>query len=981
MSVIFKSIASNNNFIITNCTTKNNMAIWGGGILIYFLDLAQNNSISVKDIKCINNSVPLRTTTGAGGMKLHFFQQVDSPNNIVNITDCLFKSNYAYFGGGTALTTEHEKQGLVETSGVTFTHCTWQNNRAHIGSAVDVSSYTDKPVGIFVIPVFKNCSFVENSNEKNGNVIGLGTFHSDVVSFTVEEHNYFIGNHGTALIVVHAVVEVKENALIEFIGNHGYRGGAMALLGNTWLNMHSNTSVLFIENSADDNGGAIYYNSAGIRYLNSRKCFIRYHDYSSPPNKWNTSFKFINNTSQNPGHAIYCTTLLTCSRNNISIITSPEALNETFHWNDTFTYNVYDINTIATDPANVEIDTEKLEVAPGQLYNLSNLSISDDLDVTRKTVLFAHIDNNSDVNVPSTSTYISDNHVKILGSPGKSFQLDFNSITTRVLSFSINVTLTKCPPGFHFPTETENSSLSECRCSASDEKEKYKYIPSCKRTTLQAFLQPQYWAGYIQNDTVLVTGKCPSGYCYSNGNENLPLPTEANDTKLNELICSPKNREGVLCGRCKQGYHIYRNTKDFKCGKCSIKYAPAFVLQIIAVYVPLTLFLATIMLLDINLASGPLNTFVFFSQMLPSLDLYAGGEIPIDDAAKPFVEFYQFCYGVFNLEYFESIDGVSVWCTFEYDSALTEVLHGYIVAFWPLVIISMVWLVIFISDHCNCGIERNVVWCIANCLRQLYRRMNPNGISLSKSFFRGLVTFILLSYTKFTLVTLTLLKPAYLNGPGGDTRDVVASFDGTKPFFGDEHLYYAIPATFVLVFIVLLPLILFATYPYMCNCLGIQTHKMMYFFDTLNVAFKNEHRLHYFALLYFVYRIVLVAIFTFSTEVQEQYIVQQIFTSLVLILHVIAQPYKENKHNIVDICLLALIPTVISISFFQLFRVTNSDGVSHYTMVIQIILLYIPLIYLVVIIVHTLYQWFRRRCRGYEDIDDFELLDSMSSHE
>ena len=166
--------------------------------------------------------------------------------------------------------------------------------------------------------------------------------------------------------------------------------------------------------------------------------------------------------------------------------------------------------------------------------------------------------------------------------------------------------------------------------------------------------------GYIQNDTMLVTGKCPSGYCYSNGNENLPLPTEANDTKLNELICSPKNREGVLCGRCKQGYHIYHNTKYFKCGKCSIKYAPVFVLQIIAVYVPLTLFLATIMLLDINLASGPLNTFVFFSQMLPSLDLYAGGEIPIDNAAKPFVEFYQFCYGIFNLEYFESIDGVSV---------------------------------------------------------------------------------------------------------------------------------------------------------------------------------------------------------------------------------------------------------------------------------------------------------------------------------
>ena len=216
-------------------------------------------------------------------------------------------------------------------------------------------------------------------------------------------------------------------------------------------------------------------------------------------------------------------------------------------------------------------------------------------------------DNNSAVNISSTSTYISDN-VEILGTPGESSKLDFNSITTRVLSFSINATLSRCPPGF-YPKETQNTSLSECRCSAYDKNEMYKHIPHCERTTLQALLQPQYRAGYIKNHSVLVTAKCPSGYCYSNGNNNLPLPTEANDTKLNELICSPNNREGVLCGRCKPGYYIYRNTKDYKCGKCSIKYGVA--LQILVTYVPLTVFLLAIILLDIILASGPLNTFVF----------------------------------------------------------------------------------------------------------------------------------------------------------------------------------------------------------------------------------------------------------------------------------------------------------------------------------------------------------------------------------
>ena len=392
LSMLFKGNVTNNTFIITNCTAKNNMAIWGRGMLVYFLDSARNNNVTIKEVIFVNNSIPDRTKTGAGGLKIHYFPQVDSPTNTINVMDCTFESNFAYFGGGTALTTEHERQGLTASNGITFTCCTWQNNEAHIGSAIDLSSYTDKPVGVFVSPVFNNCSFIESSNEKIVNITGQGTFHSDVVSFTIEDDNYFTGNHGTALILVHAVVEIIENALVMFTYNHGYRGGPMALLGNTWLNMHHNSAVRFMNNSADDRGGAIYYNFAGIRYLNSQKCFIRYYDYRVSPDKWNTSFIFINNTSQNPGHAIYCTTLLTCSRNDTSIIASPEVMKETFQWNNTFTYTVDDNNTIATDPAYVDISIEELKVAPGQLYHL-DLTIHDDLDVPCKTVLFAHIDN------------------------------------------------------------------------------------------------------------------------------------------------------------------------------------------------------------------------------------------------------------------------------------------------------------------------------------------------------------------------------------------------------------------------------------------------------------------------------------------------------------------------------------------------------------------------------------------------------------
>ena len=761
--------------------------------------------------------------------------------------------------------------------------------------------------------------------------------------------NYFVENNSTALSALDALVDFKDNSSAVFYHNRGLRGGAVAVLGSTVLRVFPHTKLLFEENMATDKGGAIYFVSLGVRdVINIRKCFIQYYDYTISLFEWDTNFTFINNISPNPGHAIYCTTIILCSRIYISnsFVTLPEALNQTFHWNGTFTYTNDDDDTIATDPAFTEVTMDTVSFAPGQLYNL-NLSITDDVGVSHQTVLFAHSPNDSIVQVANTSTYISTNLIEV--SQDRQFQLDFQSITIRVLAFSLNATLTQCPPGFYLP-KTVPVSESKCRCSVYDANEKYNDIPYCDEASMQAFIQSPSWAGYIRNDSVLVIGRCPPGYCVSNGSRQIILPTEANNTKLNELICSPNKREGVLCGHCKPGYFVYANSKYYKCGQCTIK--SGWLVVFFAKYVPLIIFLITIILLDINLASGELNTFVFFSQMLPSLNLYAGGQIPISDVAKPFVEIYQFCYGMFNLKYFESLDSFPGVCAFKSNSALTVVALDYTSAVCPLIIIFVVWFIMYTSDYWG---KRNAVGKAANCLRNVYRKIKPNkNVSLSQLFFRGVATFLVLSYTKFTLVTFTLLKPAYLYGPGGRVYDTVVNLDGTLEYFGYGHLPYAIPAILVLIFIVLLPLVVLAMYPRMCTHLGIQVHKIMPFFDTLNGTFNFNCQ--YFALLYFVYRLILVAIFSFIPEVQQQYVIQQTLSIAILMFHVIKRPYRKNMHNIEDLCQLALIPTVLGISSYQLVKIITTNDISQVAMAVQIILLYLPLVYLASIIVYKLYR-------------------------
>ena len=963
VSVHFKGSSENNTVNIIDCHLASNQAVWGGGLLVDVLDSARNNKVAVKRVVFFNNSCKIDAVTGGGGIRVHYFPQIESPRNLIVITDSTYDSNSAYYGGGISVSINREVGILTDIDAITFHNCTWQRNVARVGSAVDLfltSLITDISTSHTVTPVFDNCSFIQNSNTYTRDTVqsvGQGSLYTNEVPFTFYNENYFMENDGTALSVLDALVDFKDNSSAVFYRNKGLRGGAVALLGSAVLRVFPNTTLWFEENMAADKGGAIYFIAPGVRdIVNLRRCFIQYHDFLKSPFEWETKFIFINNTSPNPGHAIYCTTLIPCAWSYIanSFVITPEAARQTFHWNNTFTYTNDDDDAIATDPASTRVTTDTLSFVPGQLYNL-NLSITDDVGISRQTVLFAHSPNDSIVRVANTSTYISTNLIEVTGAQDRRFQLDFQSITTRVLSFSLNATLAKCPPGFYLP-ENSPVSQSECRCSVYDANEKYNDIPYCDESSSRAFIQSQFWAGYIRNDSVLVVGRCPPGYCLSNGSRQIPLPTEANNTKLDELICSSNNREGVLCGRCKSGYSVYANSKFYECGECSVKSGK--LVEFFAKYVPLIIFLITIILVDINLASGQLNTFVFFSQMLPSLNLYAGGQIPIPDAAKPFVEIYQFCYGVFNLQYFELLDSFPRVCTYKSRSALTVVAMDYISAVCPIIIIFIIWLVMYTSDYCIfMGRKRNALRKVVYFLHNIYRKFKPNkNISLSQSFFR--VTFLLLSYTKFTLVTFTLLKLAYLSGPGGKHYDTVVSLDGTLEYFGHGHLPYAIPAILVLIFIVLLPLVILAMYPRVCTQLGIHIHKMMPFFDSLNGAFKLN--CYYFALLYFVYRLIIVAIFSFTPEVQQQYVLQQTLSIAILVFHLTKQPYRESMHNIVDLCLLALIPTVLGISSFQLFNVTTSNNINQFAMAVQIILLYLPLIYLASIVVYKLYQWRRK---------------------
>ena len=76
------------------------------------------------------------------------------------------------------------------------------------------------------------------------------------------------------------------------------------------------------------------------------------------------------------------------------------------------------------------------------------------------------------------------------------------------------------------------------------------------------------------------------------------------------------------------------------------------------------------------------------------------------------------------------------------------------------------------------------------------------------------------------------------------------------------------------------------------------TFKLKPVLDSFQACFKDK--LRFFAGLYFVYRVTVLAVYAFSKTAIHFYITVEVLLILMLGLHALAHPYEKKKHNIFD---------------------------------------------------------------------------------
>ena len=961
LEIRLKEKAAYNSFTIINCTFSKNTAFMGAGLAVTMRWESHNNSVVVWNSTFAENGCQEGQRSGTGGGALFGYMYkynrrdlVNGNDNIINITDVIFRENCAErSGGGTTFYSSYSKSRKLNNT-IVFSNCSWIANKARVGAAIDVSpQIADRLSGGQLPPIeLTDCEFIDNrvtfKTQDIHQEFGIGTFYSSLLDIKFRSSVKFLNNSGSAFIIVNGVADFRF-CDAEFTNNTGVQGGAIALIGTSSIviGQDYNCTMNFTQNNASDSGGAIYSFLVDEHDITmSQNCFIHYFPVYSEVSNWNTSFIFKGNLANNYGHSIYATSLLPCrmhSNQMQTFITSSEK----------FVYLDKEMeNEIATDVARFKIEeTLPFQLIPGEEHIL-RVTLVDDMNQTINTSVSASIksENSYTLKVDDAFSCVSGNSIRLLGESEASGDLVIQTVSSRKNSIVVNVTLTQCPPGFRL-------ERNECICDAHS----YIGLVRCSKDKFQAYLMQGFWAGYVRNRNgipILATKICPRGFCKKNKSKTIRLPR--NVSELDKFMCG-SNRMGVLCGNCTSGHTVFYNSPFYSCRVAQLcKYGWLFYL--LSELVPVTILFIIVLTFNISFTSGGINGFILFSQLLDTLLLDGSGAIEIPSKIRSISWGYHVFYGLFSLNFF-NIEPLS-FCLWNGATVLDVLAFKYVTIAYSLVLIVSV--IMFMR------------YCAPKLLGKHYKMS-----ALRNSVIHGLSAFVMVCYAQCVKVSLHILYRKILLGRNGEQiYPARVWLNGEFEYFSRQHMPYAVLAILFLTTVGIVPPVLLIAYPLINKIMAfckvdesypvvsvskkIPIYKLKPFLDSFQGCFKDD--LRFFAGLYFLYRWIGLVTYVIAVNTGAFYAIVEAVLVVILLVHAILHPYESQWHNAIDTLLLSNLVLINGFtSFNYYYSIVDAKEVRDKMTLtintsIQLVLIYLPILLYLVSFIWAVSSKFYPKC-------------------
>ena len=985
LSVVFIEGASNNIVQLSGVTLENNTATYGGGLYLALHGNASMNSVIMDDCNVINNGAvifhrydPYCSPISGGGMFVLFLttEMRLSRNNTISIFSSRFKSNVADYGGGFSiqvLDRQDIKLPFEPTNRLTFINCTFSNNLAFQGSSAFFYQDRNRCVNTMIAETAFSDGLCISDSSIFSQFMSTSSCSGNVYLYQFDiifNDTIVLRDNGlSGLTMSSSHVELLPGTQLHFINNTALEGAGLHLVDCSAVIVSNNSTIYFDSNNAVSKGGAIYAENCGIPLTGGGHCFIRHVNTSLHPDNWEAEFIFTNNKASEMNNSIYVNSPNPCFWSDHSV---------TFCWTGwDYTENSEsdekcDRNQLKSDAAHVDTSpvfsggTDTVTVFPGETINLTSIIVTDDWyrNIRHEVSLIVQV-----LSGPVLLDYYNPSGVHY-ETPRQNLTLSPGEIRNIILLadcsnndayYEEKLVLSVGPPrlsgiiNVHFKSCEEATPFNGTYCSTHygclQRIQGYVGCGNCDSFLRGTFINsscPYLSDICIQSSAcmsvdgtsgLLYNGPCPVSYKntedLSTDSPYIRVPLRSlssKDENLNQLICAP-HREGILCGRCDDGFGVAYNSPDFICTSCKSYAGGAnfLFLGILPVFVMMTI----LAVLHINLSDGYLNGFILYSQLVtlqfPGLGypswVFSDGVYSTLDLSFRTNAVFSSVYSIWNLNF---LTVYPPFCIRFVDTALKVLALQYVVAFCPLVFImvSYIWIQLYSRGY-------KVVVCITRPVHQTLARFWQK-FGIQPSLIDTYAGLLVLSFMRFLAVSIKVLQYTFVVQNNSGESVIAFYYDANIPYFGWSHALLGVFAILCLLVFVF-PLIFILLFYHLkifqkcLSCCKLDRPGLTALMDSCQGCFKNsasdnEER-RYFAGIYLFFRLYIglfligipIAPVLFNNSAGLNFspilIVEAGWSFLLAGLILLLRPYKKTIHNVIDFFLLFYMTMIAIVSF------------------------------------------------------------------
>ena len=628
--------------VIEHANISNNRGKNGGNLALSITDLGTPLNETI--IKISNSYIERGRAKKGGGLR--FWSRTEQKNTsictsdtnihkVLDVHNTIFRSNHASSTGGAVYMVHYQSGGFdCIVKKIMFTLCKFEHNSGN-GATMEITKHlilADHASPLLNIS-FKNCKFYKNSLSSSTN----GPVLSFIMSYIIMTNCSITDSNGTAISLYSSNLNLYDNVCFE--NNHAEYGGALKVCERSFVFLHNNSHIQFINNKALM-GGAVFIQQSYLETA-SPCAFQPAMPENMPIEDFNQFLKleFINNSASTAGDVIYGGSLATCytigsysyHHGNKSFFNFLQIFQEVFNvsaQSGPSPISSYPQGVCFCDPTNEMAleclkDYPPIEAYPGEIFSVSAITVGQLNGSTIGTIQSSLEEQSpfhqltvynggkySNQCLPlSFSVFSNESNVTIVLKPSvegfhKHFTVDFT------------VQLLPCPLGFEL---VKSGGQYKCDCSTLFYYNSgiFPRTTECDITTRTIYVHSDnapIWFGcykgenhsLMNNDSLcdapVVAYSCDY-YCLSHS-RNVSI------SKLDEQCI--QGRTGVLCGACKPGLsHLLGLSHE--CKRCSNKklfiYIPSVLLSGVLIVCLLTV-------LNVTVTEGTINGLIFYVTFL-----------------------------------------------------------------------------------------------------------------------------------------------------------------------------------------------------------------------------------------------------------------------------------------------------------------------------------------------------------------------------